>query len=372
MARAASGRRRRRAASLADAENPLVAAKLAGLRYVHDSMPGIRRKCAGKGFTYIGPDGRVIRDKAELARIKKLGIPPAWTEVWVCPSARGHIQATGRDAKGRKQYRYHDLWRCIRDETKFHRMIAFARALPHIRARLNADLGQRGLSRERVLATVVRLLDETLIRVGNEEYARKNESYGLTTMHNEHVDVEGTSLRFRFRGKSGKEHEVELRDKRVARIVSRLQDLPGEELFQYVDDAGEVRSIGSDDVNAYLHEISGEEFTAKDFRTWGGSVVAAEALKELGDFETQTQAKRNIAQAIKAAAAHLGNTPAICKKSYVHPGVLEAYLNHLMAHVGAMGRPVARPIEGLRPQESALLALLEAFAEQHASSAKAG
>lgn len=361
--RRATPTRRRRALTLEEAQNPMLAAKLAGLRYVHDSMPGICRKHARKGFTYIDTGGQPIRDKAELERIKKLGIPPAWTEVWICPDARGHLQATGRDAKGRKQYRYHDLWRAVRDATKYHRMIAFGRALPRIREKVQRDMALRGLPRERVLAVVVRLLDETLLRVGNEEYVRENQSYGLTTLRDEHVDVEGSTLRFQFKGKSGKDHDVEVADRRVAKIVRRLQELPGEEIFQYIDENGEQRSVASDDVNQYVREASGEEFTAKDFRTWGGTVVAAETLKELGDFETQAAAKRNISLAIKAAAAHLGNTPVICKKSYIHPGVLEAYLNRLLVQAEG-ARQHAEPVAGLRQEEADLLALLEGLAAQ--------
>src|SRR2546423_1625725 len=277
-----------------DKLDPVIVAKAAGLRYVSDASPGIRRKRAGKNFSYIGLDGKPIHDQDELHRIRSLGIPPAWTDVWICPQPNGHIQATGRDAKGRKQYRYHPRWRAVRDETKYSRLIAFGEALPTIRARVEHDLGLPGLPREKVLATVVRLLETTLIRVGNEEYARQNRSYGLTTLRNRHVDVRGTELRFHFRGKSGKEHEVALHDRRLARVMRRLQELPGQELFQYVDEDGTRASIDSDDVNAYLREIAGEDFSAKDFRTWAGTVLCAVALRELDAASGEVEAKRNV------------------------------------------------------------------------------
>ncbi len=309
------------------ADDPEEAAKAAGLRYVSDHAPGLRRKRAGKGWSFLGLNGKPIRDKRELTRIKALGIPPAYTDVWISPDPRGHIQATGRDAKGRKQYRYHARWREVRDETKYTRLIAFGEALPAIRARVDADLRRHGMPREKVLATVVRLLETTLIRVGNDEYARTNESYGLTTMHDEHVDVHGATVRFAFRGKSGKEHHIDVRDPRLARIVKRSQDLPGQELFQYVDEAGETHDIGSADVNDYLREVTGQEFTAKDFRTWAGTVLAAHALRDLEAGETQTALKQNVVRAIEQVAARLGNTRAVCRKSYVHPAVIDAYLD---------------------------------------------
>ena len=250
------------------------AAQTASLRYASDASPGIRRRRAGKHWSYIAPDGSLIRDEAQLARIRKLAVPPAWTDVWISPHANGHIQATGRDARGRKQYRYHARWHAVRDETKFDRMIEFGESLTRIRRSVDEDLSRTGLPREKVLATVVRLLEFTLIRIGNEEYARSNDSFGLTTLRMHHVEIEGNTLTFTFRGKSGKEHEIGLRDRRLARIVRSLQELPGEELFQYVDDAGERQSITSSDVNAYIREISGEDFTAKDFRTWAGTVLA--------------------------------------------------------------------------------------------------
>lgn len=310
-----------------DAADPVEAAKSAGLRYVSDMTPGIKRKRAGKHFSYVGLDGKPIHDPAELKRIRALAIPPAWTNVWICPKPNGHIQATGRDAKGRKQYRYHPRWRAVRDETKYHRMIAFGEALPAIRARVTQDLTRPGkLSREKVLAAVILLLDATSIRVGNEEYARANRSYGLTTLRNRHVAISGSSIRFHFRGKGGKEHRVTVRNKRLARIVKDCQELPGHELFQYVGADQQLSTIESADVNDYLRQITGQDFTAKDFRTWSGTVAAAVALEQLGKPETETQAKKNINQAIEITANHLGNTKAICRKCYVHPDVINTYL----------------------------------------------
>ena len=307
--------------------DPALVAQAAGLRYVSDMSPGIKRKRAGKYFSYIGLDGKPIHDAAELKRIRALAIPPAWTNVWICPKPNGHIQATGRDAKGRKQYRYHPRWRAVRDETKYHRMIAFGEALPAIRARVTQDLARPGkLSREKVLAAVILLLDATSIRVGNEEYARENRSYGLTTLRNRHVAISGSNIRFHFRGKSGKEHRVTIRNKRLARVVKDCQELPGHELFQYIDAEQQPSTIESADVNAYLRQITGQDFTAKDFRTWTGTVAAAAALEQLGKPETETQAKKNINQAIETTAYHLGNTKAVCRKCYVHTVIIDAYL----------------------------------------------
>jgi len=303
------------------------AAEEAGLRYVSDDQPGYTRKAKGDDFEYFDTEGKPIRDEQRLLRVKRLAIPPAYTDVWICPSPNCHIQATGRDARGRKQYRYHERWRAIRDENKYEKTVLFAQALPKIRKRVEADLALRGLPRNKVLATVVQLLQRTFIRIGNEEYARENKSFGLTTMKDRHVDIKGSKLRFRFRGKSGKQHEVDMEDRHIAKIVSKLQDLPGQDLFQYVDDSGEIRDITSEDVNNYLREITGEDFTAKDFRTWAGTVLAAMALNAVGAFETKKQAKANIKDAIGAVAKILGNTPAICRKCYVHPAVLESYLD---------------------------------------------
>ena len=302
------------------------AAEEAGLRYVSDDQPGYTRKKKGDDFEYLDLEGKRIRDEQRLLRIKRLAIPPAWTDVWVCPSPNGHIQATGRDARRRKQYLYHERWREVRDETKYDRMLGFAEKLPKIRKRVRRDLALPGLPREKVLGTVVQLLERTFIRVGNPEYARENKSFGLTTMQDRHVEVKGSKLRFRFRGKSGRIHEVDLNDRRIAKTIAKLQDLPGQDLFQYIDDDGEVRDITSQDVNAYLREITGEDITAKDFRTWAGTVFAGIALNAVGGFITKKQAKANIRDAINAVAEVLGNTAAICRKCYVHPAVLEAYL----------------------------------------------
>ena len=302
------------------------AAEDAGLRYVSDDQPGFSRRREREEFEYFDTKAKPIRDEQRLLRIKRLAIPPAWTDVWICPSSNGHIQATGRDARRRKQYRYHERWREIRDENKYDRLVNFGKMLPKIRRRVEKDLALSGLPRKKVLATIVQLLERSLIRVGNEEYARENKSFGLTTMQDRHVDVKGSKLRFRFRGKSGRQHEVDVTDRRIARIVSKLQDLPGQSLFQYLDDEGKVRDITSQDVNEYLREITGEDFTAKDFRTWAGTVLAAIALRTAGEFETKMQAKANIKNAIEAVAKVLGNTPAICRQCYIHPAILETYL----------------------------------------------
>jgi DNA topoisomerase-1 len=345
----------------ADIAAPVASAKAAGLRYVSDTMPGIRRKRAGKHFSYIGLDGKPIHDKKELERIRAIGIPPAWTNVWICPNPRGHIQATGRDAKGRKQYRYHTEWRKIRDETKYDRMVDFGKALPHIREHVAHDLALAGMPREKILAAVVRLLDRTSIRVGNEEYARENGSFGLTTMRNDHVDVEGSEIQFHFRGKGGKEHTIDIKDRQLARIVKKCQDLPGHELFEYIDENKELRTIESDDVNEYLRQISGHDFTAKDFRTWAGTVTATCALQDLGEYESQTQAKKNVVRAIEVAAQHLGNTPTICRKSYVHPEVIDAYLNGALLEALDQHNEnaVQQALHGLRPEEIAVLDFLQ-------------
>jgi DNA topoisomerase-1 len=307
--------------------NPAAAANDAGLYYVDDNRVGYRRKANGNGFEYLDTEAKRIRDRQRLLRIKRLAIPPAWTDIWICPSPNGHIQATGRDARGRKQYRYHDRWREVRDENKFGRLAEFAKTLPKIRRRVARDITLADLPREKVLATVVRLLERTFIRIGNEEYARENKSFGLTTIKNRHVTVKGAHLRFRFRGKSGRHHEVDMTDRRIAKIVAKCQDLPGQDLFQYVSDKDEVRNITSQDVNDYLRDITSEDFTAKDFRTWAGTVLAAIALDAQPERETKKQAKANVKTAVCAVAELLGNTPAICRKCYVHPAVIEAYLN---------------------------------------------
>ncbi len=370
----AGNREREDAVSLPEViTDPVESAKAAGLRYVTDLGPGIRRKRAGRGWSYVGRDGKPIRDPATLARIKALGIPPAYTDVWICPNPNGHILATGRDARGRKQYRYHPRWREVRDETKYGRMMAFGAALPAIRERTNRDLTRPGLPREKVLATVVRLLESTLIRVGNEEYARTNESFGLTTMRDEHVDIEGTTVRFTFRGKSGKEHSIDVRDRRLAAVVKRCQDMPGQELFQYVDDAGSRQTIDSGDVNDYLREITGQDFTAKDFRTWAGTVLAAQALREFEAFDSETQAKRNVVRAIEAVSERLGNTKAVCRKCYVHPAVLDAYLDGSLAHTlrERVEAELEEKLSRLKAEEAAVLAFLrQRLAQDEAEAGK--
>jgi DNA topoisomerase-1 len=297
-----------------------------GLRYVTDDDPGIRRLRCGRGFRYVDPRGRTVRDVREIERIRRIVIPPAWEQVWISPDPRGHIQATGRDGRGRKQYRYHPRWREHRDGTKFARLAVFGAALPSIRERAEADLRLHGLPRERALAVVVDLLDRTLVRVGNPEYARENGSYGLTTLRDEHVDVDGATVRLCFRGKGGRRFEVDVHDRRVARVVRRMQDLPGHRLFEYVDDQGEVRAVGSGDVNEYLREVGGGPFSAKDYRTWGGTVHVVERLLEVGEAATRGEAESNVREAIASAAVRLGNTPAVTRRSYVHPLVVDAYL----------------------------------------------
>jgi DNA topoisomerase-1 len=308
------------------AADPAEAAASAGLRYVSDTRPGIRRRRAGKGFSYVDALGNVVRDRATLDRIRSLAIPPAYTDVWICPDPRGHIQATARDARGRKQYRYHPRWRAVRDETKFGRMVAFSEALPRIRKQVEADLSRPGHSRDKVLATIVQLLECSCIRVGNEEYARTNDSFGLTTLKEEHVEVSGGRIRFEFRGKSGKLHTVDVTDRRLARIIARCQSIPGEDLFQYLDDAGERQSVGSGDVNDYIRRAGGDDFTAKDFRTWAGTILAVAALSEAGAFESEREGKSKLLGAIDRVAQQLNNTRAVCRKYYVHPVVVDSYL----------------------------------------------
>ena len=341
--------------------DPRDAAESAGLAYVSDEEPGIRRRKAGKGFAYLRPDGSKVRDPATLKRIRKLAIPPAYTDVWICPRADGHIQATGRDAKGRKQYRYHAAFREIRDSTKYEHMLAFGRMLPAIRAKVQEHMGLRGLPREKVLATVVNLLETTLIRVGNPDYARQNKSYGLTTLRDPHVKVNGSELRFRFKGKSGKEWRLQVKDRRVAKVVRACQDLPGQHLFQYLDEEGERREVTSTDVNAYLKEITGYDITAKDFRTWAGTVLAALALQEVEAFDSQAKAKKNIRAAIEQVAARLGNTPTICRKCYVHPEVLNSYVEGslLLDVKQEVENELREDLSRLKPEEAAVLGLLQ-------------
>jgi DNA topoisomerase-1 len=341
--------------------DPRDAAETAGLTYVSDEAPGIRRRKSGKGFTYTRPDGAKVADKATLERIRSLAIPPAYTDVWICPRASGHIQATGRDAKGRKQYRYHPAFREVRESTKYEHMLEFARGLPAIRKTIDEHMSLRGLPREKVLATVVHLLENTLIRVGNSDYVKQNKSYGLTTLRDPHVKVEGGELRFQFKGKSGKTWKLQVKDRRIARIVKACQDLPGQDLFQYIDDDGEQLSITSADVNAYLKEITGREITAKDFRTWAGTVLAALALSEFEEFDNQAKAKKNIREAIEKVASRLGNTPSICRKCYVHPEVFACYLDGglLLDIKQQIETQLREDLSSLKPEEAAVLSLLQ-------------
>ena len=334
-------------------------ARAAGLRYTTDTKPGIRRVKAGKTFRYYSAEGRRVTSAEDLARIRSLVIPPAWEEVWICPDPKGHLQATGRDARGRKQYRYHPKWRQVRDETKFDRMIGFAQALPRIRRHTSRDMRRTGVPREKVLATVVQLLEKTLIRVGNDEYAKQNRSFGLTTLRDGHVDVRAGRVRFSFRGKSGVEHEVDLEDRRLARIIKACRDLPGYDLFQYVGENGERCTVGSADVNAYLKEITGEEYTSKDFRTWAGTVLAAQMLREIGASRTQTESKRKIVSAVESVAKKLGNTKAVCRKCYIHPAIFDAYVDGSMTATVLQRARRARAAHDLSEGETAVLALLQ-------------
>jgi DNA topoisomerase-1 len=340
--------------------DPKESARAAGLRYVTDARPGIARRKHGAHFRYTGADGSAVRDAKTLGRIKSLVIPPAWQDVWICPLANGHLQATGRDAKGRKQSRYHPRWREVRDETKYERMMHFADALPVIRERIRHDLALPGLPRQKVLATIVSLMEATHIRVGNEEYARENKSYGLTTMRNKHVDVEGSKITFTFQGKSRVHHTINLQDRRLAGIIKRCADIPGYELFQYLDTEGERHLVDSSDVNEYLQEIAGQHFTAKDFRTWAGSVLAYDLLRAFEPFESATQAKKNVVQAIAAVAKRLGNTPSVCRKCYVHPAVLESYLAGMTAREAKekLEEEIAEHAFALRQEEVVLRELL--------------
>jgi DNA topoisomerase I len=331
------------------------------LYYVSDGTPGLCRKRFGRGFRYCRNNGKPIKGKGVLTRIRSLVIPPAWTDVWICPLARGYLQVTGRDARGRKQYLYHTRYRQKQERWKYERMISFAQALPVIRARVSADLARRGLPREKVLAAVVRLLEATSIRVGNDEYARENNSFGLTTMHNRHVRVDGAKMHFEFRGKSGKQHEIDLHDSKLARIVKQCQDLPGQELFVYLDEKEKARDVGSADVNEYIRKISGRDFTAKDFRTWAGTASAAWALARCGPYDTRTAARRNINKAIDEVAERLGNTRAVCRKSYIHPAVIDAYLSNSLTPMLRKHKPGARKKQGkgLSADETAVLGLLQ-------------
>jgi len=341
--------------------DPPTAAKAAGLRYVHDDRPGIRREPDRDGFRYLDAKGQPVEDEATLKRIKSLVIPPAWQDVWICPQANGHLQATGRDARGRKQYRYHPKWRTVRDEVKYERMINFGRALPQIRKEVDRALALPGLPREKVLATIVYLLEATMMRIGNDEYARENKSYGLTTLRNRHVKIDGSEVEFRFRGKSGVHHDVKVHDRRLARIIQRTRDLPGQHLFEYIDDDGAPHTVDSSDVNDYLREITGEEYTAKDFRTWSGTVLAALALQEFEKVDSEAQAKKNVVRAIESVAEKLGNTPSVCRKCYVHPAVLDAYMDGTMLEgLRALAEEkLVEDLHQLQPEEAAVLAMLQ-------------
>jgi DNA topoisomerase-1 len=338
---------------------PEDAARAADLRHVSDDRPGITRKRSGRGFSYANPDGTAMRDRVTLARIRALAIPPAWTDAWICPIAHGHIQATGRDARHRKQYRYHPRWQQIRDATKYGRMVEFGTALPKIRARLHTDLALPGVPKGKVLATIVRLLEATFIRVGNEEYARTNRSFGLTTLQDRHVEIEGSQIQFRFRGKSGKLHAVKLTDRRLARAVQRIRELPGQDVFQFLDEAGAPQSIDSADVNEYLRTVSGQDFTAKDFRTWAGTLLAALELEPSRCFDDDVSSKGAEVAAIASVAVQLGNTPAVCRKGYVHPAILEAYQNREAYDAWLEECASKECPEGLIPPEAALLRFLQ-------------
>lgn len=340
--------------------DPIDSVKLIGLRYITDDIPGIQRRRLKKGFRYIDADGSRIRSTAEIERIESLKIPPAWKEVWICPFSNGHLQATGRDAKGRKQYRYHAQWRHMRNQTKFTRMIAFSEVLPQIRERVAQDLKLRGLPKEKVLATVLQFMELTQIRVGNEEYAKTNRSFGMTTLRDRHVDVSGSKIRFQFRGKSGVEHDIEISDLRLARIIKNCQDIPGQNLFQYFDEEGQRQSIDSGDVNDYLREITGQDFTAKDFRTWSGTILASLELYDIGVAESATATKKAITQAVKGVAQQLGNRPATCRKYYIHPAIFETYqmgfFHDVMTQQLEQDQTLPR---GLRCEEVAVVTILK-------------
>jgi DNA topoisomerase-1 len=352
---------RRRATRTLLQTDPEKAAKDASLHHVSDQRPGIRRRRAGKGFAYVSPNGQSVRDRETIRRIRSLVIPPAWKDVWISPLDDGHIQATGRDARGRKQYRYHPRWHAVRGENKYERMVAFGHALPCLRQRVEKDLARRGLPRDKVLATVVRLLEMTLIRVGNEEYKRANKSFGLTTLQDRHVEIKGSEIRFRFRGKGGKEHEISVQDQYLARLVRRMRDLPGQDLFQYEGEDGRPQSITSGDVNDYLRSVCEQDFTAKDFRTWAGTLIAARGIAA-ERYASDKRAKQAAVDAAKAVARKLGNTVAVCRASYIHPSVLNAYQDQALFDLWQRHRAAATAVKGLNEEESALLRYLEACA----------
>jgi DNA topoisomerase-1 len=353
--------------------DPLESAAEAGLRYVTCSGPCIRRVRSGKGFRYVGPDGKTIRDPKQLARIRALVIPPAWTNVSICLSPLGHLQAVGVDARGRKQYRYHARYREMRDQAKFSRMIAFGTVLAVIRRRVRKDLERSGLPKRKLLAAVVRLLETSFIRVGNDEYAKKNDSFGLTTLKGRHVQVRGARMLFRFRGKSGQEHRIELTDRRLANIVRQCRDLPGYQLFHYTGEDGAVHTIDSGDVNQYIREIASEEFTAKDFRTWAGTVLAVRELSATGPASSEREGKKVIVSAVRSVAAQLGNRPATCRKYYVHPAILEAYIDGSLFPAMQQGQQQddAYAGLGLRPEEYCVMVTIAAHQEKAAKAARA-
>ena len=362
------------AATLAEAAlDPVAAAKLAKLRYVSDDRPGITRHPADNGFDYRLPDGALVTDIDTLKRIRSLAIPPAWTAVWICPYVNGHIQATGRDARGRKQYRYHPRWREVRDESKYGKMLTFSRALPLIRARVDADLRRRGLTRERVLAAIVRIMELTLFRVGNVEYAKANKHFGLTTLRDRHVKIDGDHIHLNFQGKSGVRHEGDINDRRLARIVRDCRDLPGYELFQYLDEEGNRHTVDSHDVNEYLREITGEDITAKDFRTWAGTNLAALALSEFEQFDTEAKRKRAVVRAVEEVAKHLGNTPAVCRRCYIHPAIFDGYIDGTLAATLAEKTRafLEEHLEGMSAEEAAVTAFLRLRLGEIAEEAKA-
>jgi DNA topoisomerase I len=341
-------------------QDAVAAAKTAGLRYSSDNGPGIRRRHCGKGFCYRDPLGELIRDPSDRARIRSLAVPPAWTDVWICPAANGHLQATGRDARGRKQYRYHPLWAALRNEAKFERLLAFGEILPGIRRQLETDLSRPGLPREKVIAVIIRLLEASLIRIGNQEYLRANDSFGLTTMRRHHLELSGTAIHFQFRGKSGKCHAVDLHDRRLAAILNQILDIPGQELFHYRDEGGEVRRIESGDVNGYLAAVTGGSFTAKDFRTWKATVLAGAVLAEIGNFRNLNEGRHKITAAVKRVAALLGNRPATCRRYYIHPEIPAAYLDGLLFSVRERMEHIRSSWpEGLSAHEVTVILVLE-------------
>lgn len=337
--------------------DPLKSAEVAQLCYVSDINPGIKRVKAGKGFKYIDPKGKPINSKEELKRIRSLIIPPAWKDVWICLDPNGHLQATGRDAKGRKQYRYHFRWQKIRNELKFDKMMLFGQNLPNIRKKIQEDLNLSGIPKEKVLALVISIMSETLIRVGNIEYAEENETFGLSTMRNQHVEIKGNKIKFKFKGKSGKFHEIDYNNPKLSKLVKKCQELPGHDLFEYLDEQGNTHSISSGEINTYMCSITDQTFTAKDFRTWGGSVYAMQILQDFSSFENQTEAKKNLTDAIKIIAKKLGNTTSVCKKYYIHPKVVEAFLEGNLDSI--IKKSETKNVEGLKPEEIAFMYLLE-------------